>query len=98
MTPECLRQIASLTTRNEFATRNPKPMTDDIHYPDGTETHPDDHQHAIEACEHATDALENGDLAYARTLLEEAHTAVERAQHDDTATQEQREIAYDCYD
>ena len=66
-------------------------MTNDTRDSDGTETRPDDHQHAIEACEHATDALENGDLAYAQTLLEEAHTAVESGQA-------YCEIAYDCYD
>jgi hypothetical protein len=33
-----------------------------------------------------------------RSLLDEARAAVERVQHDDTPTQEQREIAYDCYD
>jgi hypothetical protein len=30
-------------------------------------------------------------------VLDEARAAVERAQHDDTPTQEQREIAFDCY-
>jgi hypothetical protein len=59
--------------------------------------HPDDHQHAVEACEHALDALHNGDLAHAHTLLDEARTAVERAQHDETE-QAYRETAYDCYD
>ena len=75
-------------------------MTNNIQHPDGTETKPrsNDHQQAIEACEHATDALHNGNLAHARTLLEEAHTAVKRVQHDSTATQEQRETANDCYD
>ena len=73
-------------------------MTDDIHHLDDAETRPDDHQHAAEACEHALDALHNGNLAQAHTLLDEARAAVKRAQHDDTATQEQREIAYDCYD
>ena len=72
-------------------------MTDDIHHSDNAETRPDDHQHAAEACEHALDALHNGNLAYAQTLLEEVHTAVKRAQHDDTG-QAYREIAYDCYD
>jgi hypothetical protein len=31
-------------------------------------------------------------------LLAEAQAAVERAEHDDTPTQEQREIAFGCYD
>ena len=75
-------------------------MTDEINHPDNAEDRADsqDHQHAREACEHALDALHNGDLSQARSLLDEARAAVERAQHDDTATQEQREIAYDCYD
>lgn len=75
-------------------------MTDDSRHPDATETRPDedDHQHAREACEHALDALHNGDLSRAHSLLDEAQTAVKRAQYDDTATQQQREIAYDCYD
>ena len=73
-------------------------MTDNTHHSGDTEDRSDDHQQAVEACELAADALHNGDLAYARTLLDEARTAVECAPHDDTATQEQREIAYDCYD
>jgi hypothetical protein len=73
-------------------------MTDDIHHPADVETRPDDHQHAVEACEHALDALENGDnLSHAHSLLDEARAAVERAQHDDTE-QAYRETAYDCYD
>jgi hypothetical protein len=32
------------------------------------------------------------------SLLDEIRTAVERVQHDDTPTQEQRETAFDCYD
>jgi predicted HTH domain antitoxin len=57
----------------------------------------DDHQHAREACQHAADALHGGDLSRARSLLDEARAVVERAQHDDTPTQEQRETAFDCY-
>ena len=58
----------------------------------------DTHQHAVEAAEHALDALHNNDLARAHSLLDEAQAAVERAQHDESRTQEQREIASDCYD
>ena len=42
-------------------------MVDDIH-PDAAESRPDDHQRAIEAGEHAVDALENGDLSHAHAL------------------------------
>ena len=75
-------------------------MTDDSHHSDDTEDRPNsqDHQQAVEACGHALDALHNGDLSHAHELLDEARAAVERAQHNGTATQEQREIAYDCYD
>ena len=73
-------------------------MTDDTHRPADVENRSDDHQQAVEACQHAADALHNGDLAHARTLLDEAVRAVERPQHDDSSIQEQREIAYDCYD
>jgi hypothetical protein len=72
-------------------------MTNDTRHPDGTETNPDDHQRAVEACQHAADALSNGDLSRGRSLLDEARAAVERAQHDDTE-QSYRETAYDCYD
>jgi hypothetical protein len=71
-------------------------MTDSHHSAD-PEDRSEDHQQAIEACQHAADALANGDLARGRSLLDEARAAVERAQHDDTPTQEQRETAYDCY-
>jgi hypothetical protein len=73
-------------------------MTDDSHHPDDTKNRPDDHQQAVEACHHALDALSNDDLSRGRSLLDEARAAVERAEHDDTPTQEQREIAFDCYD
>lgn len=74
-------------------------MTDDIHhFTDDTEDCSEDHQQAVEACQHAVDALRIGDLSRGRSLLDEAQAAVERAEHDDTATQEQREIAFDCYD
>ena len=42
-------------------------MTDGTHHYDDAETHPDDHQHAVEACEHALDALHNDDLSRARS-------------------------------
>ena len=73
-------------------------MTDDIHHPTDPENRSEDHQQAVEATQHAVDALSNGDLARGRSLLDEARAAVERVQHDDSSTQEQREIAYDCYD
>jgi hypothetical protein len=73
-------------------------MTDDSYHPDSAEDRSDDQQQAVEACQHAVDALRNGDLARGRSLLDEAARAVERAQHDDTPTQEQRETAYDCYE
>ena len=38
-------------------------MTDDIHHPANTEDRSDDHQHALEACQHAVDPLANGDLS-----------------------------------
>jgi hypothetical protein len=74
------------------------PMTDDSHHPADAEDRSDDHQQAIEACQHAADALANNDLARGRSLVAEAQAAVERAEHDDTPTQEQRETAYDCYE
>jgi hypothetical protein len=73
-------------------------MTDNSHHPADAEDHSDDEQQAVEACQHADDALHNGDLSRARSLLDEARAAVERAEHDDTPTQEQRETAYDCYE
>ena len=72
-------------------------MTDDTHHPDDAENQPDDHQQAIVACEHAADALRGGDLSRARSLLDEASTAVVRAQHDDMG-QAYRETAFDCYE
>ncbi|MGN8216156.1 hypothetical protein [Halococcus salifodinae] len=60
-------------------------MTDDIHH------------HAVEACQHAIDALHGGDLSRTRSLLDEARAAVEHAQHDDTE-QAYRETAFDCYE
>lgn len=78
-------------------------MTDDIHQPDDAdrkqreEDRSDDHQHAREACQHAIDALSNGNPPRARSLLDEAQTAVERAQHDES-DQLKREAAWDCYD
>jgi 7-cyano-7-deazaguanine synthase in queuosine biosynthesis len=72
-------------------------MTDDA-YPTDAKTHPDDHQHTTEACEHALNALHDGDLTHARSFLDEARAAVERAQHDDSRMQEQRETAWDCYE
>jgi cellobiose-specific phosphotransferase system component IIA len=72
-------------------------MTDESHYPDDAEDRSDNQQQAREACQHALDALHDGDLARAQSLLDEAGAAVERAQHDDTE-QAYRETAYDCYD
>lgn len=74
-------------------------MTNDIQHSNGTETepHPDDHQQAVEACEHALDTLHNGDLARTQTLLDEARAAVERAQYDESG-QARRETAWDCYE
>jgi hypothetical protein len=39
-------------------------MTDDTHHPTDAEdrSDEDDHQQAVEACQHAIDALHNGDL------------------------------------
>jgi hypothetical protein len=75
-------------------------MTDDIPTSDNAKdrSEEDDHQQAVEACQHAADALHGGDLSRARSLLDEARAAVERAQHDESPTQEQRETAYDCYE
>lgn len=72
-------------------------MTDDTHHPTDVEDRSNDHQQAVEACQHAADALANGDLSRGRSLLDEAARAVERAQHDDTG-QAYRETAFDCYD
>jgi hypothetical protein len=73
-------------------------MTDDSHHPDDAEDRSEDHQQAVEACQHAADALSKGDLSRGRLLLDEATRAVERAEHDAIATQEQRETAYDCHE
>ena len=72
-------------------------MTDDTHHPTDVEDRSEAHQQAVEACQHAADALSNGDLSRGRSLLDEAARAVERAQHDDSRMQEQREVAGDCY-
>lgn len=42
-------------------------MTDDIRHPDNAENRSDedDHQHPGEACQHAIDALRNGNLSHA---------------------------------
>ena len=71
-------------------------MTNDILYPADAEDRPDDHQHAVEACSPAADALEYDDLPRAQALLDEARAAVERAQHDDRG-QVRPESAGDCY-
>ena len=42
-------------------------MTDDTHHPDA-EDRSDNHQQAVEACQHAADALSNGDLSRAGPL------------------------------
>jgi hypothetical protein len=42
-------------------------MTDGSHHPDDTEDRSDDHQQAVEACQHAADALASGDLSHARS-------------------------------
>jgi hypothetical protein len=68
----------------------------DTHHPADAEDRSEDQQQAVEACQHAADAFHGGDLSRAHSLLDEARAAVERAQHDDTPTQEQRETAYDC--
>lgn len=79
-------------------------MTDDTHHPADAEDRSEDHQQAVEACQHALDALHDGDLSRARLSLDEARAAVGRAKHDDASppgyrsTQEQRETAFDCYD
>jgi hypothetical protein len=71
-------------------------MTNNTRHLDGTETCPDDHQRAVEACQHAADVLHDGNFSHAHTLLDEARAAVKRAQHD--VEQASRESAYDCYD
>jgi hypothetical protein len=72
-------------------------MTTNLPRSDDAEDRSDDHQQAVEACQHAVDALHGGDLSRAHALLDEERTAVERAQHDDSE-QAYRETAYDCYD
>jgi hypothetical protein len=74
----------------------PNSMTEDILHPVDAEDRPDDHQHAVEACSPAADALEYGDLPRVQALLDEACAAVERAQRDDRG-QVQPESAGDCY-
>jgi hypothetical protein len=74
------------------------PMSDDTHHPADAEDLSEDHQQAVEACQHAADALANGDLSRGRSLLDEARAAVERVEHEALVTQEQRETAYDCYE
>ena len=71
-------------------------MADDFHYLADTEDSSDDRQQAVEACQHAVDALHGGDLSRAQSLLDETRAAVERAQHDD-AEQAYRETTFDCY-
>jgi hypothetical protein len=73
-------------------------MTDDTYHSTDAEDRSDDHQQAVEACQHAADALSNGDLSRGRSLLDEARAAVERVEHETLVTQEQRETAYDCYE
>ena len=72
-------------------------MTDRHLESDDIDDQSNGHQQAVEACQHAADALSNGDLSRGRSLLDEAARAVERAQHNDTG-QAYRETAYDCYD
>ena len=42
-------------------------MTDDTHHPTDVEDRSDDHQQAVEACQHAADALDGSDLSRAHT-------------------------------
>ena len=72
-------------------------MIDHTHSSDNPENRSKDYQQAVEACQHALDALNNGDLTHARLLLDEAQAAIERAHHDRPA-QASRETAYDCYE
>jgi hypothetical protein len=72
-------------------------MTDDTHHSADAEDRSDDQQQAVEACQHALDALDGGDLSRARSLLDEARAAVDRAQYDDSG-QARRETAWDCYE
>ena len=72
-------------------------MTDDVEGRLDEDEDKDNHQQAVEACQHALDALHGGDLARAQSLLDEAQTAVEHAQHDRPA-QASRETVYDCYE
>ena len=72
-------------------------MTDDTHHSADAEDRSDDQQQAVEACQHAVDALHGDDLSRARSLLDEARAAVESAQHDESG-QAYRETAFDCYD
>jgi hypothetical protein len=43
-------------------------MTDDIHSLDDAKDRPDDHQQAVEACQHAVDAPHGGDLSRAGSV------------------------------
>jgi hypothetical protein len=66
--PSVLREDLSVPTKRPVgSTHN---MTDDIHLPADAEDRSDDHQQAVEACQHAADALANGDLARGRSLLD----------------------------
>jgi hypothetical protein len=71
-------------------------MTDDTPS-DSLENCSADHQQAVEACEHALDALHDDNHSHAHRLLDEARVAVERVQHDES-DQLYRKTAYDCYD
>ena len=70
---------------------------DDSTHPE-TDENEDEFQQAIEACEHAIDALRTGDPARAQALLAEARAAVEDGRAAEVGTQPQRETAWDCYD
>jgi hypothetical protein len=72
-------------------------MTDDTHHSADAEDRSDDQQQAVEACQHAVDALHGDDLPRARSLLDEARAAVDRAQYGDSG-QARRETAWDCYE
>jgi hypothetical protein len=59
---DALREALSATPQRPFAYT--QIMTDDSHHPADAEDRSDDHQQAVEACQHATDALANGDFPY----------------------------------
>ena len=65
-----------------------------VEHHDSTHPEADEHQRAIEACEHAIDVLRTGEPARTQALLEEALATVEHARSTEVGIQTQRETAW----